>query len=29
MELLQVFDDDDLTEFQYLENENEWKVVLK
>lgn len=29
MELLQVFDDDNLTEFQYIENENEWKVVMK
>ena len=29
MELLAVFDRDDLTEFLYVQNGNDWDVVLK
>lgn len=29
MDMLKVFDQDDLTEFQYVVNGNDWKVILK
>ena len=29
MQMLKVFDDESVTEFQYIEQDNHWKVFLK